>query len=94
MGLLADLARPVADQLDGLPIYVVVLTAFVSFLLLTVFVNVLSQILFKNPNAPPVVFHLFPIIGSTITYGIDPIAFFRRCREKVNCASPQSPSRC
>jgi hypothetical protein len=45
--------------------------------------NVLKQLLFKNPNEPPVVFHLVPFIGSTITYGIDPVKFFFNCKKKV-----------
>ncbi|KAL9125105.1 MAG: hypothetical protein Q9217_005642 [Psora testacea] len=43
---------------------------------LVIVVNVLQQILFKDPNKPPVVFHLLPIIGSTVTYGMDPFKFF------------------
>lgn len=45
--------------------------------------NVLRQLLFKNPNEPPVVFHWFPFIGSTVTFGMDPFKFFFNCREKV-----------
>ncbi len=30
------------------------------------------------------VFHWFPIIGSAVTYGMDPIKFFRDCRDKVS----------
>ena len=45
--------------------------------------NVLRQVLFKNLNEPPVVFHWVPIIGSTITYGIDPFKFFLENQKKV-----------
>lgn len=45
--------------------------------------TVLRQILFKNPNEPPVVFHWLPVIGSTVTYGIDPYKFFFDCQAKV-----------
>ena len=48
-----------------------------------VLLNVLAQLLFKNPNEPPVVFHWVPFLGSTIAYGIDPYKFFFACREKV-----------
>lgn len=51
--------------------------------LLTILVNVLQQVLFKSPNTPPMVFHLLPVIGSTITYGIDPFKFFFDCQRKV-----------
>ncbi|KAF1997978.1 cytochrome P450 [Amniculicola lignicola CBS 123094] len=35
-----------------------------------------------NPNEPPVVFHWIPIIGNTITYGMDPYGFFFRNKAK------------
>lgn len=47
----------------------------------------LSQLLLKNPNEPPVVFHWFPVIGNTVTYGMDPYGFFFACRKKV-CLFP------
>ncbi|KAI1005592.1 Eburicol 14-alpha-demethylase [Podosphaera aphanis] len=53
-----------------------------SCLVLAVVANVLNQLLLKNPHEPPVVFHWFPIIGSTIPYGIDPYKFFNDCRAK------------
>ncbi|TFK37250.1 cytochrome P450 [Crucibulum laeve] len=36
----------------------------------------------KNYNLPPVVFHLFPFVGSAISYGKNPVKFFASCREK------------
>lgn len=40
--------------------------------------------LFPSPkNQPPVVFHVFPIIGNAVTYGMDPYKFLFDCREKV-----------
>ncbi|KAL4886983.1 cytochrome P450 [Aspergillus karnatakaensis] len=44
--------------------------------------NVLRQLLFRNKNEPPEVFHLVPFVGSTITYGMNPYKFFFSCREK------------
>ncbi|KAH8892597.1 cytochrome P450 [Thozetella sp. PMI_491] len=44
--------------------------------------NVIRQLYFPNPHRPPVVFHIFPFIGSTIQYGIDPFKFFFDCRAK------------
>lgn len=64
---------------------------FAVFITLSVIVNVAQQLLFKNPNEPPVVFHLFPIIGSTITYGMDPPRFFVENRAKVS-SPPASQS--
>ena len=44
--------------------------------------NVIRQLLFADSHRPPVVFHLFPLIGSTIQYGMDPYKFFFDCRAK------------
>ena len=52
-----------------------------------VLTNVLCQVLFKRRNEPPVVFHWVPIIGSTVTYGIDPFGFFFKCQKKVHYLS-------
>jgi sterol 14-demethylase len=76
--VLVPLAQQVAQR--GLP--VVVAGLFVSFITLVVVFNVLNQILFKNPNEPPVVFHWLPIVGSTVTYGMDPYRFFQENRAK------------
>ncbi|UZJ51225.1 hypothetical protein CBS101457_000545 [Exobasidium rhododendri] len=46
-------------------------------------INVAAQLLLpKKHSAPPTVFHLFPVIGSAVTYGIDPYKFFFSNREK------------
>ncbi|KAI1823627.1 cytochrome P450 [Xylaria intraflava] len=82
MGLLQDISGPLSQQLSQLSVVSQVGLAFAGFLFFTVFFNVSRQILFRNPNEPPVVFHLFPIIGSTITYGIDPPEFLRQNRAK------------
>jgi sterol 14-demethylase len=82
MGILESIATP----FNGLTIErgtVVIAAGIFSLLVVAVILNVLKQVLFKNPNEPPVVFHWFPVIGSTITYGIDPYKFFFDCRAKV-----------
>lgn len=56
-----------------------------AFVTLSIVLNVTKQILLKNPNRPPVVFHLVPFIGSTVIYGINPPKFFADCRKKVSC---------
>lgn len=60
----------------------VLASGFLSLLFLTILLNVLKQILFKNPNEPPIVFHWIPIIGSTISYGVNPYKFFLESRTK------------
>lgn len=60
---------------------VVVAVAFI--ISLAILANVLQQTLLKKPNEPPVVFHWLPVIGSTVTYGIDPFKFFFQCQAKV-----------
>lgn len=83
MGLLADVAGPVSKFTSESSTIAVVAAGFASFILLSVVLNVLKQLLLKNPNEPPVVFHWFPIIGSTVTYGIDPYKFFFAQQKKV-----------
>ncbi|RPA90783.1 cytochrome P450 [Choiromyces venosus 120613-1] len=55
---------------------------FVAFVVLSVIINVLQQLLFKDPTKPPIVFHYFPFFGSTVIYGMDPYKFFFDCQEK------------
>lgn len=54
-----------------------------AVILLSIILNVVHQLFFYSRNEPPVVFHWVPIIGSTISYGMDPYRFFFSCREKV-----------
>lgn len=44
--------------------------------------NVTRQIYFPDHRRPPVVFHFFPLIGSTVQYGMDPYRFFVECQAK------------
>lgn len=51
--------------------------------LVAVALNVVSQLaLPRKSSLPPVVFHYVPIIGSAVSYGMDPYKFFFECREK------------
>ena len=84
MGLLASVFEPLRDLSANTSTIVVTGAGLVSLILVTVVLNVLRQLLFKNPNEPPVVFHWVPFIGSTISYGIDPYKFFFNCRKKVS----------
>ncbi|KAL8949318.1 MAG: hypothetical protein Q9222_004557 [Ikaeria aurantiellina] len=84
MGLLATVAGPLGEQLSNRSAAVIVASGLVAFLVLAIVINVLRQLLFKNPKEPPLVFHWVPFIGSTISYGIDPYIFFFKCREKAN----------
>jgi hypothetical protein len=87
MGVLADVAGPIGNFTANSSTPVTIAAGVASFLVLAVVLNVLQQLLLKNPNEPPVVFHLFPVIGSTITYGIDPYKFFFAQQKKV-CRVP------
>ncbi|KAF8307339.1 cytochrome P450 [Clavulina sp. PMI_390] len=58
------------------------LTLFVVMPIVATVLNIVKQLLPQDPNAPPMVWHWFPVIGSTIEYGINPLAFLQRCREK------------
>ena len=83
MGVLEAIAGPVGDQLATSSTATLIGAGLSSFVVLAIVLNVLKQLLFRNPKEPPIVFHWLPIIGSTITYGIDPYKFFFSCREKV-----------
>ena len=83
MGLLGAIAGPVADLTANTSTGVVVASGIASFILLSIVHHVLRQLLFRNPNEPPIVFHWVPFVGSTIAYGMDPYKFFFACRKKV-----------
>ena len=51
--------------------------------LTTPFAHWQLQLIPRDPTLPPLVFHWLPWLGSTISYGDDPINFFFSCREKV-----------
>ena len=87
MGVLTTVSDLLRHLLSNNSTVVVIAAGLLSFLVVAVVLNVLSQLLLKNPNEPPIVFHWVPFIGSTISYGIDPFDFFFKCREKVleNC---------
>ncbi|KAL6886566.1 cytochrome P450 51B [Trichoderma longibrachiatum] len=83
MGVLQDAANHRVAQLyfqQGIGAQIAIGAA--SFIALAVILNVLQQLLFKSPNEPPMVFHWFPFIGSTVIYGMDPPKFFRENRAK------------
>lgn len=83
MGLLTFVLEPLRDALGTESTLYVLAAGALSFCLLAVLLNVLQQLLFRNPSEPPLVFHWVPFIGSTISYGIDPYKFFFNCRDKV-----------
>lgn len=63
--------------------FLTLLGAFAFFLLSVIVANVVQQILLEHSTEPPMVFHWLPVIGSTVTYGIDPFKFFSDCQFKV-----------
>lgn len=87
MTLLEHVAGPLGQLADHAPTPVLVIAGFFAFIVLAVVLNVLSQVLLKNPNEPPMVFHWFPFIGSTVTYGMDPYVFFFNNKKKVRGAA-------
>lgn len=84
MGFFSSFIDKFCEHCSSQSIWVLAVVGALSFISLSVVINVLRQLLFKNPHEPPVVFHWFPFIGSTISYGIDPYKFFFGCREKVS----------
>ncbi|KAL3962128.1 hypothetical protein ACCO45_003651 [Purpureocillium lilacinum] len=83
MGVLQHAAsHPLAQQFQSLGLGSQIAVAIAGFVAVAVALNVANQLLFTNPNEPPLVFHWFPFVGSTITYGMDPPTFFRENRAK------------
>ena len=84
MGVLQDLAsNPLVEEFQKQGLISRVFLSIGGFLLACVVLNVLKQTFWKNPNEPPMVFHWFPFVGSTITYGMDPPRFFQENRKRV-----------
>ena len=82
MGVLAFVVEPLRI-LSNTSTVLACLAGLFSLIAFAVILNVLNQLIFKNPNEPPVVFHWVPFFGSTVSYGIDPYKFFFSCRQKV-----------
>ncbi|KAJ1331303.1 sterol 14alpha-demethylase [Microdochium nivale] len=82
MGFVEEVLGPAAGKFAGLGLGAQIGLGLGGFLFFSVLFNVLSQVLFKNPNEPPMVFHLFPLIGSTVTYGMDPPRWMAEQRKK------------
>jgi hypothetical protein len=83
MGVLEIVAGPLGTFGSNAPTPVLALAGLVSFIVLAIVMNVLSQVLLKKPTEPPMVFHWLPWIGSTVTYGMDPYKFFFANKQKV-----------
>lgn len=65
-----------------------IVAALACILVTAVLANVLQQRLLRKSNEPPVVFHWLPVIGSTVTYGIDPFKFIFECQAQVRICYP------
>lgn len=83
MGLFASFLATFCEHCSTQSTYTLISVGVLSFIALSVVVNVLRQLLFKNPHEPPVVFHWFPFIGSTVSYGMEPYKFFNEAHAKV-----------
>ncbi|KAJ5640386.1 Eburicol 14-alpha-demethylase [Penicillium herquei] len=82
MGLFSSFIDSFCEHCSSQSIYTLVSVGALSFIAISVVINVLRQLLFKSPHEPPLVFHWFPFVGSTISYGIDPYKFFHASRAK------------
>ncbi|WFD00352.1 sterol 14alpha-demethylase [Malassezia yamatoensis] len=72
----------IVSRASDLPVWQQWLGSSVVTIALLVALNVAWQLLVpRNRSLPPVVFHYFPIVGSAVSYGIDPYKFFFECRK-------------
>lgn len=88
MGLLPVIQVPLGRLIEVVPLWQLVFFSLAASITLAILLNILHQLVFKNPNEPPVVFHWLPIIGNTLNYGMDPFKFFHDCRGKVPYPDP------
>ncbi|KAH6659995.1 cytochrome P450 51 [Truncatella angustata] len=77
MGLFEEIAGPATQRLSQFSTVSQVGIIAASLLFTAVFIHVAKQLFFKSSHEPPMVFSWFPIVGSTITYGMDPPRFFK-----------------
>ena len=89
MGLLSVLIGPLAERITSESIGLAIFVSVCTLIAISIVLNVLKQLLIRSPHEPPLVFHWFPFIGSTITYGLDPYKFFFSCRKKVGFTPPR-----
>ncbi|KAI9042214.1 cytochrome P450 [Aspergillus affinis] len=82
MGFLAVILDSLHERCSSLSTGTLSGAGLIILLAASVVLNVLRQVLFRNSREPPVVFHWFPFIGSTISYGMEPYKFFFECRAK------------
>ena len=83
MGLFANFLATFCEHCSTQSIYALASVGALSFVALSIVINVLRQLFFKKSHEPPVVFHWVPFIGSTISYGMNPYNFFDQARTKV-----------
>ena len=83
MGLSATFLAIFCEHCSTQSIYTLASIGALSFIALSVVINVLRQLFFKKAHEPPMVFHWFPFVGSTVSYGMDPYTFFTQSRAKV-----------
>ncbi|CAG8112733.1 unnamed protein product [Penicillium salamii] len=82
MGLFASFLNTFCEHCSTQSVYTLATVGALSFIALSIVVNVFRQLFLKKAHEPPVVFHWVPFVGSTISYGMDPYAFFDQARAK------------
>lgn len=66
-----------------MPMWQLVLVLTVGTIVLSIVLNVLYQVCVpQSKSLPPRVFHWVPVVGSAVSYGMNPYRFFFECREK------------
>ena len=68
---------------EAMPMWQLVLVLTVGTIVLSIVLNVLYQVCVpQSKSLPPRVFHWVPVVGSAVSYGMNPYRFFFECREK------------
>ncbi|KAA1081585.1 Lanosterol 14-alpha-demethylase [Puccinia graminis f. sp. tritici] len=80
---MSSLIDPLIEFIGSFSTFNQILIYFLLSITSIISINIFNQLAIpKDPTTPPVVFHLFPFIGSAVSYGIDPYAFLESCRKK------------
>ncbi|ODQ63646.1 cytochrome P450 [Nadsonia fulvescens var. elongata DSM 6958] len=87
MGLISNIdvsavSEPLKAYYASTPLYFSIPVTLVTFLVLSIVLNVVSQLLPQNPNRPPLVFYWIPWFGSAAYYGMEPYKFFAENQAK------------
>ena len=83
MAAIMDTVRAQLPLVTAQPLWVQAALGLSAVALAVVALHIVAQLVLpQSKSNPPVVFHSLPVVGSAISYGMDPYRFFFECRKK------------